>query len=148
MKVILNKNIDRVGPVGNIVNVRDGYARNYLIPKGLAVMATPENIKIVEKVKSKEILKEKELHAQAGTLAQKINEMSATLEVNVGEDEKLYGSVSNSDIQEILKEKGIEVDRKDILLKKPIRTVGAYQVEISCHTNVRGTLKLWVVQKK
>jgi large subunit ribosomal protein L9 len=148
MKIILNKNVETLGPVGAVVNVSDGYARNYLIPQGHAKEASKSNIKQIEQMKAKEIKKEKGKKADAEKLAEKIKSISCTLEVNAGEDDKLFGSITAADIHTSLSKEGIEVDKKNILLKSSLRKIGAYQVEVRCYTGVKAPLKVWVVRKK
>jgi large subunit ribosomal protein L9 len=147
MRVILNKTVDRVGPVGSIVEVSNGYARNYLFPNNLAVTATESNIRTVEKIKAKDIQLEKEIKLQAEEKAKSISDLSLTTEVKAGEDDKLYGSVSTNDVQKLLADNGIQVERRDIMLKTPIRSIGAYKIDIVCYSGVRAPLKLWVVKK-
>lgn len=147
MQVILNKTVDELGSVGEVVSVKDGYARNYLFPRGLASEATAANIKIVERLKAKEMEREKVERAGAEALASRINGVSATLEVNAGEDDKLFGSVTAADIQRLLGAQGVEVEKKDVLIKSPIRKLGTYDVEVRCHSNVRATMKLTVIKK-
>jgi len=148
MEVILNKNVDNIGSVGEVIKVRDGFARNFLIPQGFAHVATQSNIKLIERVKAKEIIKEKETKKQAQDLANKIDAMTCDIEMMAGDDGKLFGSVSSQAVQEALAAQGINLDRKQVLLKKPIRKVGSHQVDIRCHTNVRAALKLSVTLKK
>lgn len=148
MKVILNKNVENVGAVGQVVEVKMGFARNYLIPQGFARLATPGNVKTVERQKAKEIQKEKESRATAEQQAQKISALTLSLEVNAGEDDKLYGSVSNADVAEALAKQGVEVDRKDVLIKKPIRTIGIHQVEVRCYSKLKASLKVLVARRK
>ncbi|MBF0253942.1 MAG: 50S ribosomal protein L9 [Candidatus Omnitrophica bacterium] len=148
MKVILNQNVENLGSVGDVLQVRDGYARNFLIPRQMAAAATPSNIKVVEREKAKEIQKERELKSAAEAQAKKIRSISVTAEVMAGDEGKLFGSVTSADIEGLLAAQGITVDKKDILVSKPIRKVGAFEVEVRCYTNVKAALKVWVVGKK
>jgi len=148
MKIILNQNVENLGSVGDVVAVRDGFARNYLIPRGWAVLATPSSVKVVEREKAKDIQQEKEIKAQAEELAKKIRSISVTLETNAGDDGKLFGSVTPSHVQALLAKEDISIDKKDIRIAQSIRKVGAYEVEIRCYTNLKAALKLWVVAAK
>ena len=148
MKIILNQNVESLGSVGEVIQVRDGYARNYLIPKGLATLATDSNVRIIEKTRSKEIAREKERKAVAETLAKKIGEATVVIEMNAGDDEKLFGSVQAADVQEALGLQGITVDRKDVLVKQPIRKTGNHTVEIRCAVNLKAVCRVQVTKKK
>jgi len=127
--------------------VKDGYARNYLIPKKKAIEATPENIKRLEQ--ERRSFKEKTLRAKrhAENLAKRIEAISLTIQRQAGETEKLFGSVTSMDIEKCLKEEGIDIDRKKILLKEPIRSLGIYSVPIKVHPEITANLKVWVVKE-
>ena len=148
MKIILKENIENVGSVGQVVAVRDGFARNFLVPRGLGVLATPSNIKVIELEKAQEIEKEKERRLEAEELAKKIRSISVTLEAKAGADGKLFGSVKTSDVQALAEKEGITLDKKNIRIANPIRKTGAYEVEVRCYTNIKVPLKLWVVAPK
>jgi len=148
MQVILNQNVEALGTVGQVVEVRDGYARNFLLPRGLAQSATPANVRIVEKQKKKEIETEKQTKSAAEELAAKVGALTLVIEVNAGDDDKLFGSVSNADVAELLAKEGFEIDRKNVLIKTPIRKTGVHQVDVRCYHAVRASLKLSVVRKK
>ena len=147
-KVILNANVETLGTVGQVVEVRDGYARNFLLPRNLAQAATPANVRLVEKQKAKEIATEKQTKTSAEELAAKIGALTLVIEVNAGDDDKLFGSVSNSDVADLLAKEGFELDKKNVLIKTPIRKTGSYQVDVRCYHAVRASLKLNVVRKK
>jgi large subunit ribosomal protein L9 len=147
MKIILKEDIPSIGKRGDIVNVSDGYGRNYLIPKKLAFLATTNNIKAFEnekKNKEKKLLKVKK---EALNLASKIESFSLTINVKVGEGDKLFGSVTSKDIEERLKKEGINIDKKDIILDEPIKALGVYSIPIRIHSEVHAKLKLWVVKE-
>lgn len=147
MQVILLEDIERLGKRGEMVKVARGYARNYLIPKKLALLDTPgnrrayENMKVVEKVR---ITREKR---EAEIIASRLERVSLTAVVQAGEDDKLFGSVTSKDIAELLAKEGFETDRKEILLEEPIRRLGVYTVGIKVHPEVDARVKLWVVRK-
>lgn len=147
MKVILMQDVDALGVLGDIVNVKDGYARNYLIPKKMALSATDENLRQLSQMRKRaEVLQSKARNA-AENLAQRISSTSLTLSRKAGESEKLFGSVTSMDIERALREEGFDVDRKNILLDEPIKSLGIYQVPIKLHPEVTTQLKVWVVQE-
>ena len=147
MEVVLLKEVDGIREAGERKNVKDGFALNYLFPNRLALRVTKGNltrVKEMEKVREERLLKLKE---DCLCLAEKISKVSCTLARQAGEDEKLFGSVTNSDIAEALSENGIEVDKKKILLKEPIKKVGVYNVDIKLHSEVTARAKIWVVKQ-
>ena len=147
MKVILRKNFDQLGNVGEVVSVKDGYARNYLIPRGIAYQATAGNIRSLEEEK-KQILKReaKELEA-AQNLANELEKVSITIPVKVGEEEKIFGSVTNQMITDALHEKGFDVDKRKVEITEPIKSLGIYSVSVKLHANVTAAVKTWVVRE-
>ena len=147
MKVILKKSVDKVGVIGDIVNVSEGYARNFLLPKGLAVFADDANVKSIEhhkKVIQSKIDQEKK-HAEK--IAEKLSAHSCNIAKKVGEGEKLFGSVTTADIEEALKRDGFEVSKKDITIPEPIKALGIYTVPVKVYPGVEAHLKIWVVQE-
>lgn len=146
MKVILTEDVERVGKVGDLVEISDGYARNFLIPKKLAAEATEKNVKALEHEKrliSDKVRKEKK---EALELAKKINECSITIPVKVGEEDKLFGSVTAKDIAEALSREGIKIDKKKIQLESPLKELGVFDVPIKLHQETVASLKLWIVK--
>jgi large subunit ribosomal protein L9 len=142
MKVVLIKELEGYGTVGTVINVKDGFARNYLIPKGIALPATESNLKHVQSIlsqKQRKLQKEKE---KALALAKKLEGLVLEIKHQVGEKGKLYGSVTSAEIAKALAEKGIEIDRKKIVLAKPIRDVGIYTVPIKLHPEVEVQIKV------
>ena len=146
MKVILRKNFDQLGKVGDTVSVKDGYARNFLIPRQIAYQATKGNIIALEEEK-KQIQKKdaKELDA-AQTLAVNIEKVSVTIPVTVGEEDKIFGTVTTQMIADSLKEKGFDIDKRKIEITEPIKSLGIYSVTIKIHPSVTATIKTWVVR--
>jgi large subunit ribosomal protein L9 len=146
MKVILISDDENLGKAGQIVNVKDGFARNYLIPKKGALPATPANLKKVEQMKKQmEAIQVKAL-TEAQNLAQRIESVSLTLPRQAGEQEKLFGSVTSMDIERALRDSGVEVDRRKIQLHEPIKILGVYDVPIKLHSEVTAQVKVRVVQ--
>jgi large subunit ribosomal protein L9 len=144
MKVILKENIETLGHIGDIVKVAPGYARNYLLPKGLAVEATEKNAKALEHVKRQMAYKKDKALESARNLAAKLGELSVELLHKAGEEGKLFGSVTNMEIAAFLKDKGFEIDRKTIHLVEPIKQVGEYDVTVKIHPEVSATVKVKV----
>ncbi len=147
MKVILRKNYEGLGEIGKVVDVRDGYARNFLIPQNVAYPYSPGHVKMIENEKKAYQAKlNREIH-DAETLAQKLNAVELTMEVQAGEEDKLFGSVTSQMIADGLKEKGFEVDRRRIELEEPIKTLGTYKVPIRLHQQVSAEVGVVVVKK-
>lgn len=144
MKVILKTEIDSLGLEGDTVNVAKGYARNYLIPKGFALEATNQNKKLIEMQKKK--IDERRLKAQeaAEKVRDLINEKVIKIFQKAGDEDKLYGSVTTMDIAESLEKEGISIDRRKMVLEKPIKTLGEYEVTIKLHPKVAAKLKVTV----
>lgn len=147
MKVILLENVDRLGKMGDVVAVKEGYARNYLIPKNKAKEASSGNLKTLEILKKKQAQDETKRIGEAKAIADKISNLSLTIDAQAGEDEKLFGSVSNEMISDALKEEGINIDKRDIVLDEPIKKLGVYQVVVKVHPEVKANLRIWVVKK-
>lgn len=145
MKVILQDDVKALGKKGQVVEVKEGYARNFLFPKKLAVEATANNLKEIERQqKIKENKKQQELEA-AQKLAQKLNELNVTLKVKSGDNGKLFGAVTSKDIAEIIeKNNKLKIDKRKIELKENIKTLGTYQVSIKLHPEVTAEIKVKV----
>ena len=147
MKIIMLKDVEKVGNAGDIVSVAAGYARNFLIPRGHALLATDANLAHFESRRLQiEAAGERELKA-AQAQAEVLEKASLTAQVRVGEEDRLFGSVTNQNIAELLKEQGHEVDRRAIELEEPIRALGVYNIAIRLHPEVTATVKLWVVKE-
>jgi len=147
MKVILIKDIVNLGEIGEEVIVKDGYARNYLLPKNYAIKATKGAVAIVEqKKREKQLLEEKRV-GEYKQLAEKIEAASCTISMDAGEEDKLFGAVTAGMIAECLNSEGIEVDKKKIILEEPIKALGVYNVEIHLHAEVKAQARIWVVKK-
>lgn len=147
MQVILKEDVKNVGQIGQILNVKDGYARNFLVPQGLAVEANPKNVKALEHEKRKiqEIARKKK--AGAEDLSAKISAANVIIKAKVGEEDKLFGAVTAMDIADALKAAGIEVDKKKISLEEPIKRVGNYTVAVKIHSDVTANLTVQVVSE-
>ena len=147
MKVILRETHEKLGEAGSIVNVAKGYARNFLIPKKIALEYSKSSLKILEEEKKiKEVRKNKEKRV-AEQLGIQLNKVSLTASVRVGEEDRVFGTVTTQDIANLLKEKGFNIDKKKILLEDPIKALGIYTIKIKLHSEVETSLKLWVVKE-
>ncbi len=147
MQIILTQDVENLGKAGELVSVRPGYGRNYLVPRGFAVSATVRNKNRLDHEKTlieRKVAKER---ASATELATRINGMTLQFERIVGEDEKLFGSVSNRDIADQLKRAGIEIDHRTIALDQTVKALGKYEVPVKLAAGVVATLKFWVVGK-
>ncbi len=145
MKVILLEDVRGSGKSGDVVKVSDGYARNLLIPKGLAMEATPQNLKQLEKKKEAMAKKAAENKAQALETKKLLEETAVTVKAKAGENGKVFGSVTSKDISDALKEMGYEIDKKKIQLDAPIKTTGITEVSIKLFTEVTGKVKVNVI---
>ncbi|GAB1409947.1 50S ribosomal protein L9 [Desulfovibrionales bacterium] len=146
MKIILRADVDNLGRLGDIVTVRPGYGRNYLLPQGLASLVTPSNLKVFEQERRKLQARNDAIKAEAATLAAKIEAARVIIEVRVGEGDKLYGSVTSSQIADILAEQGVEVDRRKIQMDEAIRSLGEYILDVKLHPEVVASLTVNVVR--
>ena len=148
MEVILKEDIANLGKMGDVVRVRDGYARNYLLPRGLVLVANKKNLKSFEHQKRVVASHKERVLKQAQTLAEKLSQVSLTMPVKTGEEGKLFGSVTNIDIEKALKAKGFEVERRRIHLSEPIKALGDYEVPIRLAADVTTTVKVSVVPEE
>jgi len=147
MKVVLRENKDGIGQAGDIITVANGFARNFLFPRGLAMEATSKNINVVTEERKQQVkqveLEKKKLEKMAHTL----KEVSITIPVKVGEDGKFFGSITTTDIALALEEEGIKLDRKKIVLAEPIKTIGIHHIPVKLHPTLSAEIKLWVVKE-
>lgn len=144
MKVILKEDVSKLGDMGSIVDVKNGYGRNYLIPRNLAVEANPKNIKQFEHQKTMILSKAKKVKQSAEDLADQISKMTIILEAKAGEEDKLFGSVTSKDIAEAISKQGVEVDKRKVLLEEPIKHLGSYEVSIKILQDVTATVNVEV----
>lgn len=149
MEVILKKELESLGQAGDIVKVKDGYARNFLIPKGLAIPATKGSRRIIEEENRQREVRDKKVKKGLEETAEKMKDISCTLVVQTVEDEdKLYGSVTAHDIADgITKQGQFEIDHKQIILEEPIKALGVYTVNIRLHRDIQVPVKVWVVKE-
>ncbi|MBW1667721.1 MAG: 50S ribosomal protein L9 [Deltaproteobacteria bacterium] len=148
MKVILKRDMEDLGFEGEILDVAKGYARNFLIPKGLALPATEQNVKSMEQQRKKIEVKKLKAKEDAEKVKEKIEGVVVTISQKVGEEEKLYGSVTTMDIASQLAKQGIEIDRRKISLDRPIKTLGEFEVPVKLHPEVTGSVKVVVIPEE
>jgi large subunit ribosomal protein L9 len=147
MKVILRQDCQPLGKIGETVTVKDGYARNYLIPKGIAVLATPKSMaRLVDEQKAAEKRVEKDRRG-AEKLAKELADVSITAAVSVGEEDRVFGSVTSQTVADLLSAKGYTIDKKKVMLDEPIKALGIYNVIVKLHTDVEASVRLWVVKE-
>lgn len=148
MKIILKEDLTNVGKEGDIVEVANGFGRNYLVPKGHAVIANAENIKQVTKEKELKRHRAEKSKREAEELAQKITRSSCSVARKSGENEKLFGSVTTQDIAEVLQNQGIKIDKKNILLEEPLKNLGDFIIPIKLHPEVIAQLTLSIIKEE
>ena len=147
MKVILRQNTEGLGQIGEVVDVKDGYARNFLIPRKLAYAALKGNVKALEEEKKTLSKKREQELASAEKLASELEKISVTIQVQVGEEDKIFGSVTAQMISDALKEKGHEIDKRKIEIEESIKALGIYGISIRLHPSVSAKIKVWVVRE-
>jgi large subunit ribosomal protein L9 len=147
MKVILRKNFGQLGQIGDVVVVKDGYARNFLIPRQIAYTATPGNLRALEEEKIQMAKKESKELEDAQTLLTELEKLSVTIPVKVGEGDKIFGTVTTQMISDALKEKGYDIDKRKIEITEPIKALGIYSVNVKLHHDVNAVVKTWVVRE-
>ncbi len=148
MKIILRQDMDALGLEGDTVDVANGYARNYLIPKGIALEASIQNVKLFETQRKKIEIKRLKAKEEAEKIKEKLADVMITISQKAGDEDKLYGSVTNMDIAAHLEKQGILIDRKKISMDKPIKALGEYEVPIRLYPEVTGSIKVTVVPEK
>ena len=148
MRVILQENIENLGHIGDVVNVSDGYARNFLLPRNLVVLADENNVRSIEHHKKALARKKKKVTLSAQEIAKQLEGFSCNIARKVGANEKIYGSVTTGDIATALKQGGFDVSRKQISLSTPIRQLGVSTISVKLLPEVVAQVKVWVVQEE
>lgn len=147
MKVILRKNFDQLGQIGDVVDVKDGFARNFLLPRDIAYAAQKGNMRALEEEK-KQLAKKRAKELQAAEkLSAELEKISVTIPVKVGEEDKIFGTVTTQMITDTLKEKGYEIDKRKIEIPESIKSLGIYNINIKLHPSVTSAVKVWVVRE-
>jgi large subunit ribosomal protein L9 len=147
MKVILRKDFETLGKIGDVVAVKDGYARNYLLPRQIAYRATTSSLRALEEEKKQHERQEQKQLKDAEKIGSELEKVSITIAMKVGEDDKLFGSVTSQMIADSLKEKGFTVDKRTIELEEPIKTLGIFEVPVKLHAKISAKAKVWVVRE-
>lgn len=147
MKIILRQDYENLGKTGDIVNVKPGFARNYLLPKKIAYPAQQNYVRMLEEENRQKQQRQRKEKKQAEEMAAKLSGVSVTISVSVGEEDKMFGSVTSQDIAAALKEQNYEVDRRKIVLEEPIKALGIYSVPIKVYPEVEANVKVWVVKE-
>jgi|SwirhisoilCB1_FD_contig_121_130547_length_668_multi_4_in_0_out_0_2 large subunit ribosomal protein L9 len=148
MQVILKEDVHNLGRAGELVKVKPGFGRNFLIPQGKAVVATASNVKQIEHEKKLIAAKQAQLSKDAQAMSDRLASIEVQIERQVGEEDKLFGSVTSRDIESALKDKGVTIDHKKVHMPEPIKTIGYHTVEIKLGTGVTGKIKVVVVPKQ
>ncbi len=146
MKLILKQDVDNLGESGEIVDVKDGYGRNYLIPKGFAIHATESTIRAVQEEKRQQSRKIEAKRENADKLAQQLAEVSVTISVKAGEDGKIFGTVTSQQLTDALNEKGFDLDRRKVTIDGDVKSLGEYTATVDLHAEVKAQVKFWVVK--
>lgn len=147
MEVILHEDVPSLGQVGEIVKVKDGYARNYLLPRKIAVVANSKNVREMDHQKRIVAVKKAQLKVKAEELAAKLASVSVTITKEAGEEDKIFGSVTTMEISNTLRAEGYIIDKRHIKIAEPIKKIGVYDISVRLHPEVDGVVKVWVVKK-
>ena len=145
IELILTESVEGLGTEGDVVRVAEGYARNYLLPKKFAIPATKGNLARVEQIKSSLATLEEKRKKNLSTLSTNLDGLSIDIPVQVGEEDRVFGAVTQQMIAEALRAKGFSIERKAVQLEEPIRQLGVYNIEIKLHAEVRPQIRVWVV---
>lgn len=147
MEIILKQDVDKIGKAGSVVKVKDGFARNFLFPKGLAIEVTQENIKALEAERKRKIIKSEKEKKEFEKIKEKLEGMSLTIPVLTQEDEHLYASITSQDIVRALKDDGITIEKNLIQMDEPIKSLGIFEIPVNLHPEVSAKIKVWIVKK-
>jgi len=147
MELILREDVQGLGVRGDVVSVKAGYARNYLLPHDLAVLATEAQKRVLEKETRFREIRDEKIRSNLSAAAEKMSDLSTTIVVQAGEEDKLYGSVTAHDIAEAIVKQGFDVDQKQVMLDEPIKKLGIYTVPIRLHREIEVAVKVWVVKE-
>ncbi len=147
MEIILRQGVENLGKPGDVVKVKSGYARNYLLPHGLAYEATPGNLKRIQQERDRLEAAENERRNAASGIAEKLEQVSLTFSARVGDEGKLFGSVTSADIAQQLEAQGFHVEKRQIDLHEPIKALGVYRVPIRLHADVKPEVRVWVIKQ-
>ena len=147
MEIILRQAVENLGKPGDVVKVKNGYARNYLLPRGIAYEATPGNLKRIAQERARLEAAENERVGAAQELAKRLEEVQLTFSARVGEEGKLFGSVTSADIAQQLEAQGFHIEKRQIDLHEPIKALGVYRVPVRLHADVKPEIRVWVIKQ-
>jgi large subunit ribosomal protein L9 len=147
MKIILRQDYPQLGKMGDVVTVKDGYARNYLIPRSIAYHAIPGKLRALEEEKQQKVMRDKKDLRTAQQRSTDLEKLSVSISVKVGEGDRLFGSVTSQDIANALKEMKFDIDKRTIELDEPIKALGKYSVPVKLHSDVKSSIKVWVIKE-
>ena len=147
MEIILRQAVENLGKPGDVVKVKAGYARNYLLPHGLAYEATPGNLKRIQQERDRLDAAENERRSAAQGFAEKLEQVSLTFSARVGDEGKLFGSVTGADIAQQLEQQGFHIEKRQIDLHEPIKALGVYRIPIRLHADVKPEIRVWVIKQ-
>jgi large subunit ribosomal protein L9 len=147
MKVILKEDIHDLGQAGTIIEVKSGYGRNYLFPRNLAIPATKANVRAINEIEKQTKIRERKRRNEAEKLKDNLEKMSLTIEVLVGEEDKIFGSVTSQNVVELMAEQGVNIDKRNVQLDEPIKSLGVYTVPVKIEKDVVANVKVWVIRK-
>lgn len=147
MEVILRHAVENLGKPGDVVKVKNGYARNYLLPHNLAYEATPGNLKRIQQERARLEAAESQRRDAAQEIATKLEQVSLTFSARVGEEGKLFGSVTGADIAQQLEQQGFRIEKRQIDLHEPIKSLGVYRVPVRLHADVKPEIRVWVIKQ-
>jgi large subunit ribosomal protein L9 len=147
MEIILRQAVEKLGAPGDVVKVKAGYARNYLLPRGFAYEATPGNLKRIQQERERLEAAENDRRGAAQVLADKLEQVSLTFSARVGEEGKLFGSVTTADIAQQLEAQGFQIEKRQVDLHEPIKALGVYRIPIRLHADVKPEVRVWVIKQ-
>ncbi len=147
MKVILRQDVTDLGKAGQTIEVKGGYGRNFLLPRNLAIAATKANLRAIGEIEKQNQIQARKMRRTAEQLKDKLEKISLTIEVLVGEEDKIFGSVTSQNVAEHLETQGMTVDKRNILLEDPIKSLGVYTIPIKVDKDVIANVKTWVIRK-
>ena len=147
MEVILMEDVENLGKRGEKITVKNGYARNFLLPRKLALPATASGVRMMKEEERRRAVREVKMHREAQELAADLNKVSCTAEVQAGEDDRVFGAVTSGDIAELLTAQGFNIDKRKIVLDEPLKALGVYTIPIRLYSDVEAKVKVWVVKK-
>ncbi len=147
MEVILKQDVSKIGKAGAVVKVKDGFARNFLLPNNLALPLTPKNLKQLESEKQNKIVLQEKIKKEAEGLRDRLSGVSITIQAQAQEEDRLYGSVTAQDIAKALKDEGFDIDKNIIELNEPIKSLGIYEIPVRLHAQILAKIKVWIVKQ-